>query len=659
MKKIIIGLALVVSAFITKAQLFTDNFDNYSLGPLCPQAAQWTTWSGNEGGTEDAMVSTTQALSGTQSVYLNSVAANGGPQDILLNLGQQYTSGIFTFETAMFIPTGKQAYFNYQANSTPGQIWGLNFNAANGTFTFDDGITSNLVSSSYPINTWFTIRVESNLTLGLWEAFIDNLSVGTWVNGVNNVAAVNFYPHNGSAAYYIDDVMFDHEAYTLPTLNAIASMLTMNGNIASQVVSPTASILNGGLNAITSFDATLNYNGNNYTQNVSGINLVSLESYTLNFGNLSLVAGLNAATLTISNINGGNDNNSNDNVLTMNINPVVPAPGKMVVGEEGTGTWCQWCPRGSVFMDKFEQEFDGFWAGIAVHNADPMTVPVYDGGIGQLIGGYPSALVDRGDDVDPSNMYNDFYARLQIPPVAFISTNQTYNATTRVLTVEVSANFQAAANNNYKLACVLTEDEVTGTGTGWSQSNAYAGGNNGAMGGYELLPNPVPATQMVYDHVARAIEPAFAGDPTSFPALVNAGETHTKTYTFTLPATWNENKINIIGMILDPSGKIDNASKFKLSSILDVDDALTLENQFSLYPNPTSSSTVLTINIQNNSMVEVAIIDAQGKIILSKNYGALQGHQNIEMNTSLLNSGVYFIQVSIDGMPTTHRIVIQ
>ena len=52
----------------------------------------------------------------------------------------------------------------------------------------------------------------------------------------------------------------------------------------------------------------------------------------------------------------------------------------------------------------------------------------------------------------------------------------------------------------------LTEDGVRRVMTsGYNQVNAYAGNALGPMGGFESLPNPVPAAQMVYDHVARVL----------------------------------------------------------------------------------------------------------------------------------------------------------
>ena len=133
-------------------------------------------------------------------------------------------------------------------------------------------------------------------------------------------------------------------------------------------------------------------------------------------------------------------------------------------------------------MDLFEASYSGFWVGVAVHNGDPMTDATYDAGFGTLIGGYPSATVDRGADVDPSQMTTEFLSRLQTVPVAVTQNGATWDPATRQLEVSLTSTFSSAANNNYKIACVITEDNVTGTTSGYNQSNAYAGGGNGVMG---------------------------------------------------------------------------------------------------------------------------------------------------------------------------------
>ena len=370
------------------------------------------------------------------------------------------------------------------------------------------------------------------------------------------------------------------------------------------------------------------------------------------------------------NVNGGaGDNTSSNDTLIELINPIVPAPGKMVVGEEATGTWCQWCPRGAVFMDLFETKYQDFWAGIAVHNGDPMTVEAYDTGIGTLIGGYPSALVDRLGDVDPSGMSSDFFTRLQTAPKATLVNGATWDANSRVLNVSVRYNFALAANGNYKSACVLTEDGVTGTGAGWSQSNAYAGGNNGVMGGYESLPTPVPAAQMVYDHVARAIAPSFTGMTGIFPTTVNAGDAHIVNYSFTLPAGWDENEIQIIGLLIDPTGKIDNAGSADITTAvangyetgLNAGIAQVLESSrpVALAPNPANGTSAILMNLTTESEVHIELTDLNGKLITSGEYTNLSGAQSISINLNGLSAGMYAVNILINGTLYTEKLIVE
>lgn len=671
MKKPLLFIVGTIVSTFSYAQIFSDDFESYATGSYVgPQSATWTTWSGTEGGAEDAQVTNNQASSGSNSIYLSSTSANGGPQDVVLDFGPLYTSGVFTFQSDFYVNSGKTGYFNFQASQTLGQTWALNVNFDAGDMYIDDGQTSNLVVNTYPEATWFTLKIEANLTLKVWKAFIDGNLVGTWINGVNSLASTDFFPVQNSQ-FFIDDVSFDHQPYTLSNLNGMMAMANIGGELAGQNVTPKLTVVNAGTTAINSFDVNLNYGGQNFSQSVTGVAISSTTNYTVTLNQLPLVAGNQVYTATISNVNATNDDISSDDTIIGSINPVVPALGKMVVSEEGTGTWCQWCPRGAVFMDQFNTKYSQFWAGIAVHNGDPMTVTDYDAAFGGLIAGYPSALVDRGNDVDPSGMTPDFLTRVQIAPKAFITNGATWDATTRTLNVSVTADFQSAANNNYKLACVLTEDGVTGTGSGYNQSNAYSGGGNGVMGGFETLGNPVPAAQMIYDHVARAIAPSFSGYVNSFPTTVSTGDLHTINFSFVLPTTWDETEIHIIGLLIDPTGKIDNAGKATITEAVSngyvngsnaglyENVANQLDEVIKVYPNPASDAASIEILLQNEASFQIKLIDGSGKEVSSRDYGKVNGSWIVPVDTKNLESGMYLIQLEINGQTISKRLIVE
>ncbi|NRA13254.1 MAG: hypothetical protein HRT57_15010, partial [Crocinitomicaceae bacterium] len=412
MKKITILLSSVLLTTAASAQLFSDDFDALNVGDyIGPSATEWTTWSGAVGGAEDAQANADQALSGNNSIYFLGQQAGGGPQDVILDFGQEYTDGIVTYESAFYVMTGKTGYFNFQANTTPGTLWAMNCNMANGSVTIDDGVTGGLAVGSYTDETWFTLKIEANLSTGRWQGFIDGVCFGVWANSINSLATVDLFPLETSE-FYVDNVSFDYASYTASPLNASVAGFNLGGRIAGTYKYPTVTVLNAGTDPITSFDVAIDIYGGNYTESVTGINLTAGQTYEVVYSTPIIIeTGTHNATATVSNVNGGTDGDATDDDACLIAIHVTPAPGKVVVGEEGTGTWCPWCVRGTVFMDQYENEFGEFWAGIAVHNNDPMVVADYDASIGGFISSYPSSLVDRGPEVDPSGMDYDFYTR--------------------------------------------------------------------------------------------------------------------------------------------------------------------------------------------------------------------------------------------------------
>ena len=678
MKKIVLIASL---AFTTMgmAQTYSDNFDGYNAGQYLAQqsAGFWTTWSNAPGGTEDVLVSSANSVSGPNSVYFATSAQAGGPTDLVRNFGVLNT-GQFSMEFNILVETGKAGYFNFQRNATIGQVWAMDcFFNDNGTITMNNQSGLNF-SGAYTQNTCFNFRIDINFNTNHWEVFIDDVSIGSFSNSENQIASIDIYPTDQntpySCGYFIDDFSYTITPYTLPNLNAAVTLVSFDqGEIAGADVTPKVRVRNLGTTVINSFDLDVDYNGNNISQPVTGLNLASLAETTITMtGTHTLVAGQNDMVATVSNVNGNaTDGDAADDAGTISVDPIVPAAGKMVVGEEGTGTWCQWCPRGAVFMDMMETKYPSHWAGIAVHNADPMTVTEYDAAIGGLISGYPSALVDRGADADPSVMETEFLNRILVAPTAFITNGATWDAGTRDLEVSVSANFQAAATNGYKLAIVLTEDAVTGSGSGWSQSNAYSGGANGVMGGFEALSNPVPAAQMVYDHVARAIEPSFGGYANSFPATVNAGETYTINGSFSIPASWDENEIHIVGLLIAPNGRIDNAGRATIAEAVQngfvngpnfttsIDEYNQLDATLQVYPNPAREVATVSVNLKKESTVNMRVLDLSGKEMAARNYGSLNGTTNITMNTSQFVSGVYIVELTLDNEVFQRRLIVE
>lgn len=661
---IIIGSLLIGNAF---GQTFSDNFDSYASGDnLAAKSAVWETWSSPNGGADDVKVTNTKAKSGSNSIYFQSTAANGGPADVILPFGGARNNGQFELKMNMNVDAGKNAYFNFQEQTTVGKGYTIDvyFND-NKTLNINNQAAGSLLSVSYPQGQWFEFQLKVDLNTNSWDLYIDGTKAGSFQNSTRALASMDLFPINGSS-FYVDDVSYTYTSYSPTSKNASVTYIgNVMGYLAGANVTPSVEIRNLGTTTITEAEISLKYNGNTSSKKLTGISIASGGLYSSNLDNpISIVGGIADVVASIVTVNGTADDNNADNSKTLTINPIVPAKGKVVIGEEATGTWCQWCPRGAVALKTMHDKYDGFFQGIAVHNNDPMENPYYDASIASKISGYPSALVDRGAKMDPSAMGGDFINRIQIAPKGVMDIAAKYDAATKVMSVSVETTIESAISGDYRIACVIVEDDVTGTTSGYNQSNAYAGGGSGVMGGYEKLPNPVPAAQMVYDHVGRAIAPTFSGLPNAFGASASAGQKFVHNFTFDIDPSWDLTQMHVVSMFIDKTGMIDNGGTIHYNDAIKKafkDGTAVLasqvlngpDNRISVSPNPTTSdiNLILTGAISAESTVEV--LDMQGKVVFQTNTVT----NTMIIPTQQWSTGIYLVRLNEGGLISQKKIV--
>jgi len=576
------ALLLVGSIFSQGTSVsFCDDFDSYQNGdPIAETSSDWETWGSITSPTppyiDDANVSNVLANSGSNSLYLFSGASQGN-QDVVLpfGIGTPYTTGSFEFTANFYVNQNTGAYFNFQADNIPGTTWSLDVKMDLGNIVLENtGSGINYLNSTYPENQWFELKIFVDLSDNIWSLYIDNSWKGSFTNTTNQIASLDLYPIIGHE-FYVDDVCYTYDStpIILDNLNLALSTINSISGLDGQLRNPVVNVINLGYTNITSFDVDFDYNGNTITENITGVNLITVGTHQVNFtNNITLLGGSNVAISNIYNINGMNDDNPFDDTNSIQINAIIPAAGKLVIGEEATGTWCGWCPRGAVALNWMDNDYEGYWQGIAVHNGDPMTDAYYDNGMAPYIGGYPSGIVDRGQDINPAAFKQDFLQRIVIPPSGIITNGAELNGDT--LMVSLTVDFQNSISGNYKLACILVEDSVTGTTPQYYQSNSYSGGGAGPLidvdgSDWANKPSSVPASQMVYRHVARGIAPSFAGEPLSATSY-NSGDSETICYKLLLDPSWDQSQISIVGMLLDNSNVTDNGSSTSLTDAITV-----------------------------------------------------------------------------------------
>jgi hypothetical protein len=283
------------------------------------------------------------------------------------------------------------------------------------------------------------------------------------------------------------------------------------------------------------------------------------------------VQGEYTVTLAILEVNEQEDSYVSNNSEETTVEILKNTFPKKVVVEEGTGAWCQWCPRGTVGMAMMKEKYPDTFIGIAVHNGDNMAVTDYANSLARFFTGYPMCVVDRKAELagDPYYDIEDFYnSERAIPTTVKVElTEAFFSSLTKIDLTTVTTFGYSSDNVNYKLAYVLIENGVTGA----TQQNAYAGGANGPMGGFENRPSQI--TDMVYEDVARGIYSGYNGINNSIPTSVEELVPNDHSYTLTIPNNIQHNdNLEVAVLLLNSAGEIVNADKIVVNNDLRVNE---------------------------------------------------------------------------------------
>jgi len=86
-----------------------------------------------------------------------------------------------------------------------------------------------------------------------------------------------------------------------------------------------------------------------------------------------------------------------------------------------------------------------------------------------------------------------------------------------------------------------------------------------------------------------------------------------------------------------------------------------VENTYALsvYPNPATTNATVSFSLNNEASVNINVTDLSGKVVYTNALGTVNGTQSVNVNTDALNSGVYMVNVSVDGNVSTQKLVIR
>jgi hypothetical protein len=76
-------------------------------------------------------------------------------------------------------------------------------------------------------------------------------------------------------------------------------------------------------------------------------------------------------------------------------------------------------------------------------------------------------------------------------------------------------------------------------------------------------------------------------------------------------------------------------------------------------PNPAADATNVTFTVKNTTDAVINVIDMAGKVVATQTLAGINGTQNVAINTSALNNGMYTVSVAANGTIVTKKLAIR
>lgn len=255
---------------------------------------------------------------------------------------------------------------------------------------------------------------------------------------------------------------------------------------------------------------------------------------------------------------------------------------RKAVAEEITGTWCAWCVKGIVSLEKLRSLYPDNFIGMAAHYNDFMQTEPYTSWIYAHADthGLPNGIVNReksyiGSPLDFENWVKEV---LDSSPEATVEISSLSDSDFFEMSVDIVP-FHSVPEDRFALSLVIIEDDVFDSDNRslYCQHNAYFGGGAGEMGGFENLPEWIE--DFHFNDVVRYVE----GDPSgvNIDVELKAGKIYSFNYRLPLPENVIDvNNCRIAALLIDTrNGSIVNADCKRLSDTTGINPVINAQNR--------------------------------------------------------------------------------
>lgn len=464
--------------------------------------------------------------------------------------------------------------------------------------------------------------------------------------------------HNNTAQGVIGDALAIDNIKVVGTEQAVEESIELvdkTQRLFWEDAQVSGSIIAGEFTNIKSFTATLKYGDNEKVETFDNLSVAPGSSYDFTLSEkIPYVEGEKVNYILTVNMNEEEAISEGEVSFAKDMGFE-----KNVVVEEITGTWCGNCVAGIVgFRDMMEKYPDNF-IGIAVHgpseDMDPMTYDYYVQEMHKFIGdAYPKMYVDRKIIGTPNSgsLEYEYNNEIEVNPLCNIELNAVFDdEEMQSFNVEAKTSMAFSSNfNPIRLTFVLLENKVQGNSIRYSQANYYSKDNGTGleMGGFENMPDPVPYSNIQYQHVARHIYGNFYGNQETLPNVVELGEVYEYKFQSDIPENVLKSKnLEVVALALDTiSGEIVNAAKVAVEVPTAIDN---IEEGNSLRVMNDNGSLVLKLQEPADFAVELYSING----MLLKNISVTD---DMYVDLGSLDTGLYVVRVKGDDFVFVRKV---
>lgn len=344
---------------------------------------------------------------------------------------------------------------------------------------------------------------------------------------------------------------------------------------------------------------------------------------------------------------------------TVRYNSSFTAFNKKVLVEEGTGLWCGACVAGIVAMKDMKEKYPGKTAGVALHygtyaNTDPMAADNIMEYINTLFASYPTVIMDRNPELKqhPNSWKVSYLKAIAVNPLAGITLEAVKSEDASSVYVTSRLIFANDYDDaDFRMAYYVIENNVHSEDDSYAQRNYYANNAMGKMGGFENLPDPVPASEMYYQEVGRSSIGGINGIEGSLPAVIRAGEEVVYSHSIVLPENiMNKDEVEIVAYVLD--GKTGLVANAEILSVKETAVGGIHETEDMANVNVWTEDGVLRIS-SSDIIDHIYVYSIDGTMVKS-----LSSAENEVMIDSESMHGAYIVKVIQGRNVATRKVVI-